>query len=158
MIKTAYLAGGCFWGVEELLRKVPGVIKTEVGYTGGQLENPTYYDVKTGETGHAEAIRIEYDSGKLSYEELLNLFFRLHDPTTRNRQGGDIGTQYRSAIFYQNADELKAAEDVIRDQSGYWKRDITTSLEPFKKFYPAEEDHQDYLQKNPGGYTCHYWR
>jgi methionine-S-sulfoxide reductase len=158
MIKTAYLAGGCFWGVEELLRKVPGVIKTEVGYTGGQLENPTYRDVKTGETGHAEAIRIEYDSDKLPYEELLNLFFRLHDPTTRNRQGGDVGTQYRSAIFYQNDDELKAAEDVIRDQSGYWKRDITTSLEPFKKFYPAEEDHQDYLQKNPGGYTCHYWR
>lgn len=158
MTKNAYLAGGCFWGVEELLRKVPGVVATEVGYTGGTTKNPKYNDVKTGETGHAEAIRIEYDPEKLSFENLLNLFFRLHDPTTKNRQGNDIGTQYRSAIFYQDPQELKTAEDVIRDQSGYWKREITTSLEPFETFYPAEDFHQDYLQKNPGGYTCHYWR
>jgi methionine-S-sulfoxide reductase len=157
-MKTAYLAGGCFWGVEDLLRKVPGIIATEVGYTGGTTDNPTYNDIKTGKTGHAEAIRIDYDPNVLSYEKLLELFFRLHDPTTRNRQGNDIGTQYRSAIFYQNDEELKAAEDVIRDQSGFWKREITTSLEPFKKFYSAEDYHQDYLVKNPGGYTCHYWR
>lgn len=157
-MKTAYLAGGCFWGVEELLRKIPGVLKTEVGYSGGTLENPTYNDVKEGDTGHAEAIRIDYDPAVLSYEKLLGLFFKLHDPTTLNRQGNDIGTQYRSAIFYQDDEELKTARDVIQDQSGFWKREITTSLEPFKKFYSAEEFHQDYLQKNPGGYTCHYWR
>jgi methionine-S-sulfoxide reductase len=157
-MKTAYLAGGCFWGVEDLLRKIPGIVATEVGYSGGLTENPTYHDVKCGDTGHAEAIKIDYDPAVISYEKLLGLFFRLHDPTTRNRQGNDVGTQYRSAIFYQDSDELKTAEDVIQDQSGFWKREITTSLEPFKKFTSAESYHQDYLEKNPGGYTCHYWR
>jgi methionine-S-sulfoxide reductase len=158
MSETAYLAGGCFWGVEDLLRKVPGIVDTEVGYTGGTLDHPKYSDVKTGKTGHAEAIRIDYDPSKVSYTELLNLFFRLHDPTTKNRQGNDVGTQYRSAIFYQTEEEKAIAEAVIRDQSGFWKREITTSLEPFKIFYSAEDYHQDYLLKNPGGYTCHYWR
>lgn len=157
-MKTAYLAGGCFWGVEELLRKVPGIISTEVGYSGGITANPTYNDVKTGTTGHAEAIRVEYDETKLPYRELLNLFFKLHDPTTLNRQGNDVGTQYRSAIFFQDEEERAEAEATIRDNSGFWKRPITTSLERFTQFYSAEDYHQDYLQKNPGGYTCHYWR
>lgn len=156
--KFAYLAGGCFWGVEDLLRKVSGVIDTEVGYMGGSTDNPTYNDVKTGKTGHAESIQISYDPRTLPYEELLRLFFRLHDPTTLNRQGNDIGTQYRSAIFYTNEKERKIAEKVIQDMSDMWNRKITTSLEPFKKFYSAEAYHQDYLQKNPGGYTCHFWR
>jgi methionine-S-sulfoxide reductase len=157
-MKTAYLAGGCFWGVEELLRKIPGITETEVGYTGGNTPNPIYEDVKTGTSGHAEAIKITFDPNVIAYSQLLNLFFKLHDPTTLNRQGNDIGTQYRSAIFYQDEAERAEAEATIADISGYWKTPVTTSLEPFNKFYSAESYHQDYLQKNPGGYTCHYWR
>jgi methionine-S-sulfoxide reductase len=158
MKKSAYLAAGCFWGVEDLLRNVPGVLDTEVGYTGGQTADPTYEDVKIGRTGHAEAIRVDYDAAKLTYPDLLRLFFKLHDPTTRNRQGNDIGTQYRSAIFFQDEAERQAAEDVIREISGSWKKEVTTTLEPFDRFYSAETYHQDYLKKHPGGYTCHYWR
>ena len=157
-MKTAYLAGGCFWGVEELLRNVAGVIVTNVGYTGGSTPNPTYNDVKTGSTGHAEAIRVEFDETRLSYADLLRLFFKLHDPTTRNRQGNDIGTQYRSAIFFQDEKERSEAEEIIKEVSGYWKKPLLTSLEPFEKWYFAEDYHQEYLLKNPGGYTCHYWR
>lgn len=158
--ELAILAGGCFWGVEDLIRKIPGVIDTDVGYTGGQTDNPVYETVKTGRTGHAEAIRIEFDPARLSYEKLLEYFFRLHDPTTLNRQGNDIGTQYRSAIFIETAEQKAAAEKVIaqENQSGRWTRPVTTTLEKATTFYPAEHYHQDYLQKNPGGYTCHYWR
>ena len=147
------LAGGCFWGVEELFRDVPGVIKTQVGYTGGENDNPTYEN----HPGHAEAISIEYDSEKISYKELLDFFFRIHNPTTLNQQGNDIGTSYRSAIFHKNDDEKSIAEEMIDivNQSGKWKDPVVTSLEHFKNFYPAEDYHQDYLQKNPGGYTCH---
>lgn len=155
---TAYLAGGCFWGVEELLRKVPGVQSTEVGYTGGTTDHPVYEQVKTGKTGHAEAIRIDYDPATLPLSELLQLFFKLHDPTTLNRQGNDIGTQYRSAIFYSNETERQAGLQAITQAQTMWKKPITTSMEPFTRFYSAESYHQDYLQKNPGGYTCHYWR
>lgn len=154
------LAGGCFWGVEELLRKVKGVTDTEVGYSGGTTERPIYEQVKKGTTGHAEAIRVTYDPTEISLPTLLDLFFRLHDPTTRNRQGNDVGSQYRSAIFVATAEERKLAQEAIArvDQSGRWPRPVVTTIEDLKQFYPAEAYHQDYLQKNPGGYTCHYWR
>ncbi len=158
--ETAILAGGCFWGVEEILRDLPGVIVTEVGYTGGTLADPTYKDVKTGVTGHAEAIRVVFDPERMSYAKLLGYFFRLHDPTTQNRQGNDIGSQYRSAIFYADAEQRRVAEAVKADvdRSGKWKRPVVTELVLAGPFYSAEEYHQDYLRKNPGGYTCHYLR
>jgi methionine-S-sulfoxide reductase len=159
--EVAVLAGGCFWGVEELLREVPGVLDTDVGYTGGWLENPTYHDTHDSKSGHAEAIRVVFDPTVLSYEDLLEQwFFKLHDPTTLNRQGNDIGTQYRSAIFPQSPEQRETAERVKArvDVSGKWKRPITTSIEPASTWYSAEKYHQDYLRKNPGGYTCHFMR
>jgi peptide methionine sulfoxide reductase msrA/msrB len=158
--EVALLAGGCFWGVEELIRQLPGVVDTSVGYTGGDLKNPRYEDVKTGRTGHAESIRIEFDPSKISYEEILRYFFRLHDPTTKNRQGNDVGTQYRSAIFVADDGQRQVAERVRAevDGSGKWSRPVVTEIVPAKEFYSAEDYHQDYLQKNPGGYTCHYLR
>ena len=158
---VAVLAGGCFWGVEEILRNLPGVIDTEVGYTGGWLENPTYHDTHDSKSGHAEAIRVTFDPSVLSYEDLLERwFFRLHDPTTLNRQGNDVGTQYRSAIFPQTPEQQRTAERVKArvEASGRWKRPITTSIEPASAWYRAEEYHQDYLRKNPGGYSCHFMR
>lgn len=153
MTKKAYIAGGCFWGLEELMRSQPGVITTEAGYTGGENENPTYEN----HPGHAEALEIEYDSDVTSFREILDFFFQIHNPTTLNRQGNDIGTSYRSAIFYQNEEERQEAENMIRivNESGRWKDPVVTTLEPFTSFYPAEEYHQEYLQKHPGGYTCH---
>jgi methionine-S-sulfoxide reductase len=159
--EIAVLAGGCFWGVEEILRDVPGVLDTEVGYTGGWLENPTYDDTHDSRSGHAEAIRVTFDPSVLSYEELLERwFFRLHDPTTLNRQGNDVGTQYRSAIFPQTPEQRTVAEQVkARVQaSGKWKRPITTSIESPSTWYSAEAYHQDYLRKHPGGYSCHFMR
>ncbi|HMQ11716.1 MAG TPA: bifunctional methionine sulfoxide reductase B/A protein [Oligoflexia bacterium] len=158
--ETAILAGGCFWGVEELIRQLDGVLSTEVGYTGGTLVNPKYEQVKTGETGHAEAIKIEFDPSKIGFAELLEFFFKMHDPTTVNQQGNDIGSQYRSAIFYQNEDQQKIAQEVIAkvEQSGFWSKPIVTQVIEQKPFYSAEDYHQDYLQKNPGGYTCHFIR
>ncbi|WP_199321832.1 peptide-methionine (S)-S-oxide reductase MsrA [Leptolyngbya sp. FACHB-321] len=159
--EVAVLAGGCFWGVEDILREVSGVIDTEVGYTGGWLENPTYKDTHDSQSGHAEAIRVTFDPSVLSFEELLDRwFFRLHDPTTLNRQGNDVGTQYRSAIFPQTEEQQAIAERVIAHvaASGRWKRPVTTSIEPAATWYSAEEYHQDYLRKHPGGYTCHYLR
>ena len=161
MREVAVLAGGCFWGVEEIIRAVPGVLDTEVGYTGGWLENPTYHDTHDSKSGHAEAIRITFDPRVLSYESLLeNWFFRLHDPTTLNRQGNDAGTQYRSAIFY-NSGEQRVTAEVVKarvDASGKWKRPVVTEIAEASTWYPAEGYHQDYLQKNPGGYTCHWLR
>lgn len=158
--ETATLAGGCFWGVEELIRKLPGVIETSVGYTGGFTSDPTYNDVKKGNTDHAEAVQIIYDPKKISYEEILTYFFRLHDPTTKNQQGNDRGTQYRSAIFVHNEEQKKIALQVKEkvQKSGKWKNPVVTEIVEAKKFYPAEEYHQDYLQKHPDGYTCHYLR
>src|SRR5258705_1375190 len=158
--ETAVLAGGCFWGMEEVLRKIPGVIKTTVGYSGGTTANPTYEDVSTGGTGHAEGIQMEVHSAPLSYETLLDYFFRMHDPTTLNRQHNDVGTQYRSAIFYATDAQKKTAESVKAkwDKSGKFKRPITTEITAATKFYSAEEYHQKYLAKNPGGYTCHVLR
>lgn len=158
--QTAILAGGCFWGMEEIIRKIPGVIKTSVGYTGGTLAEPTYEMVCTGATGHAEAVQVVFDPARLTYEQLLGYFFRMHDPTTLNRQHNDIGTQYRSAIFYTSEEHRQIAERVKAqvDKSGKWNRPITTEITQASKFYPAEDYHQDYLQKHPGGYNCHYLR
>ncbi|MGA7617306.1 MAG: peptide-methionine (S)-S-oxide reductase MsrA [Thermoanaerobaculia bacterium] len=158
--ETATLAGGCFWGVEELIRKLGGVVRTSVGYTGGTLEKPRYEDVKSGRTGHAESVEIVFDPSRISYEEILRFFFRLHDPTTPNRQGNDIGTQYRSIIFYHDEAQRETAERVRSevDQSGKWRRPVVTEIVPTTTFWPAEEYHQDYLQKYPNGYTCHYVR
>jgi peptide methionine sulfoxide reductase msrA/msrB len=158
---VAILAGGCFWGMEEILRGVPGVLDTKVGYAGGTSERPTYEEVKTGRTGHAEAVRVVFDPARLSYEELLEKwFFRMHDPTTVDRQGNDRGTQYRSAIFVTSAEQRKIAEAVKRRvaDSGKWRAPIVTEIVQAGAFTPAEDYHQDYLQKNPGGYTCHYLR
>jgi peptide-methionine (S)-S-oxide reductase len=156
MSKKIVLAGGCFWGMQELIRKEPGVIKTTAGYVGGSVKNPTYEN----HVGHVEAVEIEYDDKDASYSNLLDFFFRVHDPTTLDRQGNDIGNSYRSAIFYANEEERQEAEKFINlvNVSGRWKNPVVTSLEPLKKFYPAEGYHQDYLQKNPRGYTCHYVR
>src|SRR3989344_5667117 len=148
--KKAYFAGGCFWGLEDLMRKQNGVVDTEAGYTGGSRENPTYENHE----GHAEALEVVYDPAQTSFWKLLDFFFQIHNPTTRNRQGNDIGTSYRSAIFYQNDEELKQAKEFIEivNASKRWPDPIVTTLEPFMAFWKAEEYHQDYLQKNPGGY------
>ena len=153
MIKKIVLAGGCFWGLEDLIRNQNGVIDTMVGYTGGEVDNPNYENHK----GHAEAVEIEYDTEKTSYKKLLDFFFQVHNPTTVNQQGNDVGDSYRSAIFYGNEEEKKEAEDFIKivDSSKRWNNKVVTTLEPLKKFYKAEDYHQDYLQKNPNGYTCH---
>ena len=160
-VEVAILAGGCFWGMEDILRKVPGVIDTEVGYTGGRTPKPTYEQVKMGNTGHAEAVQITFDPAKITYAELLEKwFFRMHDPTTLNRQGNDVGTSYRSAIFYTSEAQKRVAEEVKAKvaKSGKWKRPIVTEVTAAGPFTPAESYHQDYLKKNPGGYTCHYMR
>ncbi len=160
-LETAILAGGCFWGMEELLRAIPGVLETEVGYTGGATAAPNYEQVKTGRTGHAEAVRIVFDPTKISYAELLEQwFFKMHDPTTPNRQGNDVGTQYRSAIFATSDAQKKTAAEVIArvDASGKWPRPIVTQVVDAGPFTAAEDYHQDYLQKHPGGYTCHWMR
>lgn len=158
--EIATLAGGCFWGMEDLIRKIPGVIETQVGYTGGVLPGPKYEDVKKGTTGHAESVQIEFDPAKLSYEEILLQFFKMHDPTTSNRQGNDIGTQYRSAIFYHSPEQKATALKVIErvNKSGAWKKPVVTEVVEAKPFYRAEDYHQDYLVNNPGGYTCHFIR
>ena len=156
MIKKIVLGGGCFWGLQDLMRKQPGVTKTRVGYSGGKVENPTYENHE----GHAEVLEIEYDTEKTSLKKLLDFFFQIHDPTTLNQQGNDVGSSYRSVIFYNDEKEKKGAEDIIKivNKSGRWKNPVVTTLEPFKKFYLAEDYHQDYLQKYPEGYTCHFIR
>lgn len=158
--ETALLAGGCFWGMEEIVRKIPGVLETTVGYTGGTVKNPTYELICTGRTGHAEGLKVVFDPAQLSYGQLLGYFFRMHDPTTLNRQHNDVGTQYRSAIFYLNDEQKEVAERVKAqvDQSGKWKRPIVTEITRASEFYPAEDYHQDYLIKHPGGYNCHVLR
>lgn len=155
-LQVATLAGGCFWGMEDLLRAQPGVIATEVGYTGGNVANATYRNHE----GHAEAVRIEFDPTKTSFEALLRFFFRMHDPTTRNRQGNDVGASYRSAIFYHNAEQQRIAEQVKAevDGSGKWPRPLVTEIVAAGPWWRAEEEHQDYLVKHPGGYTCHWVR
>ncbi|MEZ4705261.1 MAG: bifunctional methionine sulfoxide reductase B/A protein [Bdellovibrionota bacterium] len=158
--QSIVLAGGCFWGMEDLFRTFKGVLDTQVGYTGGDLENPTYRDVKTGETGHAEAIKIIYDETETSLEDIFRFFFQIHDPTTVNRQGNDIGTQYRSTIFVRNEEQSLIANKIIEETNalGRFSAPVATTIEKEKAFFDAEEYHQDYLEKNPGGYTCHFIR
>jgi methionine-S-sulfoxide reductase len=159
--EVALLAGGCFWGMQELLRKIPGVLETEAGYTGGWLVNPRYEDTHDSRSGHAESVRVVFDPRVLSYADLLEKwFFRMHDPTTLNRQGNDTGTQYRSAIFYTSEAQRETAEAVkARVQaSGKWQGTIVTEIAKAGPWYRAEAYHQDYLEKHPGGYTCHWLR
>jgi methionine-S-sulfoxide reductase len=159
--ETAILAGGCFWGMEDILRKIPGVTHLEVGYTGGWLKDPHYDDTHDSKSGHAESVKLEFDPSVLSYSDLLEKwFFKMHDPTTLNRQGNDTGTQYRSAIFYTTPEQKKVAEEVKArvDKSGKWKKPIVTEITAATQWWPAEDYHQDYLVKHPGGYTCHYMR
>jgi peptide-methionine (S)-S-oxide reductase len=154
--ERAILAGGCFWGVQELLRSYPGVISTRVGYSGGDVRNATYRNHGT----HAEAVEIIFDPTKLTYRQLLEFFFQLHDPTTLNRQGNDRGVSYRSAIFYTTEEQKRIAEDTIADveASGLWPGKVVTEVAPAGDFWDAEPEHQDYLQRIPNGYTCHYVR
>jgi methionine-S-sulfoxide reductase len=159
-LETATLSAGCFWGTEEFFRKIPGVVETQVGYTGGTMKNPKYEDVRTGKTGHAESLELKFDPQKVSYEQILTLFFKMHDPTTLNQQGNDAGTQYRSAIFYHGKGQKEVAEKLKAkiEKSNAWKAPITTQIAPAGTFYPAEDYHQKYLVKNPGGYDNHYLR
>ncbi|MFX0545430.1 peptide-methionine (S)-S-oxide reductase MsrA [Roseovarius sp. S1116L3] len=154
--ERAVLAGGCFWGMEELIRKRDGVVSTRVGYTGGDVPNATYRDHGT----HAEGIEIIFDPAKISYREILELFFQIHDPTTLNRQGNDIGISYRSAIYYVDEAQKQEAERTIKDveASGKWPGKVVTEVEPVGDFWEAEPEHQDYLQRVPHGYTCHFPR
>jgi methionine-S-sulfoxide reductase len=159
--ETIFLAGGCFWGVQDLMRAIPGVVETAVGYMGGALENPTYEHIKMGNTGHAETVRIVYDPAQISLTDLLvQHFFRLHDPTTLNRQGNDRGTQYRSAIFCSTPAQQDEAREAITavEASGFWSKPVTTTVELNEAFWLAESYHQDYLVKQPNGYTCHFYR
>ena len=159
--ETIFLAGGCFWGMEDLLRQIPGVFSTEAGYTGGHLENPRYDDTHDSKSGHAEAVKVVYDPKVVSLETILEKhFFLMHDPTTLNRQGNDTGTQYRSAIFYLTPEQKTVAEAVKArvGASGKWKRPVVTEIAAAGRWWRAEEYHQAYLVKNPGGYTCHFYR
>lgn len=158
--QSIVLAGGCFWGMQELFRKIPGVITTEVGYAGGETENPNYEAVSSETTGHAESIKIIFDADAVSLKEILNHFFMFHDPTTVNKQGNDIGTRYRSAIFTANDEQASVAQErlIAWDKSGEWPKPIVTEITPLTSFTKAEEYHQDYLQKHPSGYTCHFIR
>lgn len=156
MSALATFGAGCFWGVEETFRNIPGVISTAVGYEGGTMENPTYQDVCTDATGHAEVVQVEFDPAKVSYDQLLDVFFSSHNPTTLNRQGPDVGRQYRSAVFYHDEEQKRAAGAAIEkwNATGKWDKPIVTSLEPAQTFYKAEEYHQQYLAKR-GLSTCH---
>lgn len=154
--ETAILAGGCFWGLEELLRHRDGVISTRVGYTGGEVADATYRNHE----GHAEAVEVVFDPGRIGYREILEFFFQVHDPTTVDRQGNDVGSSYRSEIFYTSDEQRRIAEETIADAdaSGLWPGKVVTELSEAAPFWEAEPEHQDYLQRNPGGYTCHFVR
>ena len=154
--KSIYVAGGCFWGLEEFMSVIPGVVSTEVGYAGGKNHNPTW----DFHPGHAETVKLDFDPSLTNEKEILNVFFRVHDPTTMNRQGYDVGTSYRSAIFYASDEEKSMYEKLIDEErsTGFWKDEITTTVEPLGIYGRAEEYHQKYFQKHPGGYTCHFLR
>ncbi len=153
---TAILAGGCFWGMQDLIRRMPGMLSTRVGYSGGDVPNATYRNHGT----HAEAIELVFDPSRLSYREILEFFFQIHDPSTKNRQGNDTGTSYRSAIYYTSDDQKKVAEETILDvnASGLWPGKVATEVAPAGDFWEAEREHQDYLERIPNGYTCHFVR
>ena len=154
--EKAILAGGCFWGMQDLLRRYPGILSTRVGYTGGDVPHATYRNHGTP----AEGIEIEFDPSRISYRQILEFFFQIHDPTTKNRQGNDVGTSYRSAIFYLDDEQKAVAEDTVADvdASGLWPGDVSTDIVPAGPFWEAEPEHQNYLERYPSGYTCHYVR
>ena len=154
--EKAVLAGGCFWGMQDLVRKLPGVLRTRVGYSGGDVPNATYRNHGT----HAEALEVEFDPTQTSFRDLLEFFFQIHDPTTKNRQGNDIGTSYRSAIYYESEEQKRVALDTIEDvnASGLWPGKVVTEVQPVGLFWEAEPEHQDYLERIPNGYTCHFAR
>lgn len=163
MIKTdsidlefATLGGGCFWCTEAVFSDLRGITEVESGYSGGTVPKPSYEDVCTGDTGHAEVVQIVFDPRIISFKEILEVFFSIHDPTTLNRQGADVGTQYRSVVLYRNADQKKNVEDVIKqiDASKIWGRPIVTQVVPFEAFYKAEDYHQEYFKNNPGQPYC----
>ena len=158
--ETVYLAGGCYWGLEDLLSKIPGVIETAVGFSGGHVKNVCYREVTTGTTGHAETVKVIFNSDVLSFTDLLKFYFKMHNPTTLNQQGNDIGTQYRSAIFATTDDQILLAEELIKkiDTSGVLIKKITTEVNRFNIFFLAEDNHQKYLKKYPDGYSCHFIR
>ena len=159
-LQVAYLSGGCYWGLEELIRKIPGVLHTKVGFSGGHIKNVSYKEVTRGDTGHAESIEIKFNSKILTYKDLLFNFFKMHNPTTINQQGNDKGTQYRSSIFYTNEEQKIIALQVIGlvNKSKKWEDSVVTEVKNFTNFYPAEESHQKYILKNPDGYSCHFVR
>ena len=159
-LQTATLAAGCFWGSEEFFRKVPGVVETQVGYTGGSDKATTYEEVSSGTTDNAESVEIKFDPDKVSYKEILTLFFKMHDPTTLNQQINDKGTQYRSAVFFHDKEQEKVAIELMKkiEKSGAWKKKLTTEVKPAGMFHRAEEEHQKYLVKHKGGYDNHYLR
>jgi peptide-methionine (S)-S-oxide reductase len=154
--QIATLAGGCFWCVEAIFVELNGVLKVISGYSGGFTENPTYKEVCADKTGHAETIQVEFDSDVISYEDLLRIFFTVHDPTTRDRQGNDIGRSYRSAIFYHNETQQQSIHKIITEFTDLqvWPKPIVTEVEPFTVFYPAEDYHQEYFNRNPGNPYC----
>ena len=154
------VAGGCFWGLEDLLKNLDGVTSTKVGYSGGDFDDPTYADIRTGKTGHAEAVRVEYNEDEISLNDILHYFFKIHDPTTVNRQGNDVGTSYRSAVFYRDDAQKAIIENVIDEvnEIGRFENPVVTTVALEKEFYDAEEYHQNYLKKNPHGHTCHFER
>jgi methionine-S-sulfoxide reductase len=161
MSSVVTIAGGCFWGMEDIIRKLPGIVDSTVGYAGGNTENPTYKDVSGGQTGHAESIQLRVDPATFQFQDfLVNWFFKMHNPTTPNQQGNDKGSQYRSVIFYHDPKQKEQAEAAIKlvNDSGFWKKPIVTEVVPYTKITSAEDYHQDYLLKNPGGYTCHFVR
>lgn len=159
-LETATFAAGCFWGTEEFFRKIPGVKETRVGYTGGTKKHPTYEQTTEGDTGHAESVEVKFDPAKVTYTQLLGQFFKMHDPTTKNRQGNDRGSQYRSAIFTHGEEQMKEAKAFKAkvEKSGAWKAPLTTEIQPAPEFWPAEDYHQKYLVKHPGGYDNHFLR
>jgi methionine-S-sulfoxide reductase len=158
--EKALLGAGCFWGVDHILKKIPGIVRTEVGYAGGKTKNPTYQEVCTGQTDHAEVVLVEFNPEIISYKKVLDVFFRLHDPTTLNRQHNDVGTQYRSVIFTYSEDQKKAAQEMVKevDAAKIFKNSVVTQILPAPEFFSAETYHQDYLIKNPNGYMCHILR
>lgn len=159
-LETATFAGGCFWGVEETFRKMPGVVESRVGFTGGTVPNVKYEDTHDGKTGHAESVEIKFDPKKITFEQLMDHFYKMHDPTTKDRQGNDVGSQYRSAIFTHGEKQMKEAMAFKKkvEASNAWKKPVTTEISEAKTFWPADESHQKYLVKHPGGYDNHYLR
>lgn len=153
-LSEIWLAGGCFWGVEAFLSGIPGVVHTETGYANGKTENPTYEDVCRKDTGHAETVYVRYDPDQIPLKKLLEYFFKIIDPTSLNRQGNDVGIQYRTGIYYKEASDKEIIEECIRQLQNNLNRKIVTEVLPVQNFYKAEEYHQKYLEKNPNGY-CH---